>query len=61
MQLYSYFEILHFKSFTGGGGGISDAGKKIPYCLPVKVLGHTDLPFFIPAGHTAPHENIMFE
>ena len=26
-----------------------------PHCKPVKVLGHTNLPFFIPTGLTALH------
>ena len=46
------------------GGGSSDAPKgksKSPHCMPVNVLCHTDLPFLIPAGLTALHENIMFE
>ena len=28
-------------------------GQKFPHCMPVKFLGHADLPFFIPAGLTA--------
>ena len=39
-----------FKNFRGGGGGgeqwcPQEAKKLSPHCMPVKVLGHTDLPF----------------
>ena len=63
MQLYSHSEILHFQNifvfffFLGGGSMPSDPLKKpknlSPHCMPVKVLGHTNLHFFIPARLTA--------
>ena len=59
MQLYSHSEILIFKifSFFFGGGVPSDPLKEpknlSPHCIPVKVLGHTNLPFVIPARLTA--------
>ena len=41
----------------GGGGGkavmLQEAKKLSTHCMPVKVLGQTDLPFFIPAQLTA--------
>ena len=59
MQLYSHSEILHFQNiFVFLGGGVpSDPLKEpknlSPHCIPVKVLGHTNLPFVIPARLTA--------
>ena len=60
MQLYSHSEILHFQNifvFFLGGGVPSDSLKEpknlSPHYIPVKVLGHTNLPFVIPARLTA--------
>ena len=49
MQLYNQFEILHFQKNHLGG----HAKSLSLHCMLVKVLGHTDLPFFIPTGLTA--------
>ena len=38
-----------------------EAKKLYPHYMPVKVVCHTDLSFFITAGLTPLHENIMFE
>ena len=61
MQLSSHSEILHFQKnfFFGGGGGSMPSDPPLapknlsPHYMSVKVLGYTDLPFFIPAGLTA--------
>ena len=57
--------LRHFisKILGGGGGAVMplEAKKLSPHYMPVKVLGHTDLPFFIPEGLTALHKNITFE
>ena len=45
---YSQSEILHFKIFFGGGAcpQIPYGAKNLfPHCMPVKFLGHADLPF----------------
>ena len=70
MQLYSHSEILHFQNifvfFFGGGESMpSDPLKKpknlSPHCIPVKVLGHRNLHFFIPARLTAlKHEDFYY-
>ena len=46
---YSQSEILRFQFFLVG----EHAKNLFPLCMPVKFLGHADLPFFIPAGLTA--------
>ena len=54
MQLYSHSEILHFQNiFVFWEGGehalrphVRGPKKLSPHCMPVKVLGHTNLPFF---------------
>ena len=46
---YSQSEILRFQFFLVG----EHAKNLFPHCMPVKFLGHADLPFFIPAGLTA--------
>ena len=57
-----YFIKIFFWGWGVGGEAVMPPrGKKNTHCMPVKVLGHTDLPFFIPVGLTALHENIMFE
>ena len=58
MQLYTATLRYFVSNIFGPIGGSSNAprGKKLSP-QPVKVLGHTDLPFFIPAGLTALHEN----
>ena len=61
MQLHGHSEIVHFQNiFVLGGGGWSMPSDPLkepknlsPHCKPVKVLGHTNLPFFIPTGLTA--------
>ena len=53
---YSQSEILHFQFFFGGEACPQTpywAKNLFPHCMPVKFMGHADLPFFIPAGLTA--------
>ena len=54
---YSQSEILHFQFFCGGACPQTLYGTRslFPHCMPVKFLGHADLPFFIPAELTALH------
>ena len=62
MQLYTATLRYFVSKILGPIGGSSNA----PRCQklspqPVKVLGHTDLSFFIPAGLTALHENNIIQ
>ena len=61
---YSQSEILHYQFFFGGGAcPQTPYGTKnlFPHCMPVKFLGHADLPFFIPAELTALAKSIIFD
>ena len=59
MQLHGHSEIVHFENFFFLGGGksmpsgsdpLKEPKNLSPHCMPVKVFGHTNLPFFIPTG-----------